>query len=228
MNIQVTNLSKEYYLEAKVIPVLKNINLAIDSGDLVSLTGASGAGKSTFLHLLGTLDTPTHGSISYNNIIIQNSSDTQIAEFRNNNIGYVFQFHHLMSEFSALENVMMPLLMRRLSQLDASKKAREILAFVGLAHRTEHKPGELSGGEQQRVALARALVPDPKLLLADEPTGNLDEKTGEHIVNLILDYNKGSGATVVLVTHNPKISAVFGRKLVLTHDGLAKIIKDGN
>ena len=223
MNIQIRNLSKSYYLEKKVIPVLKNINLNINSGDLISLTGPSGAGKSTFLHVLGTLDTPTSGFMSYDDIILQNCSDTQVASFRNLNIGYVFQFHHLMSEFSALENVMMPLLIRRINNDAARAKAKEVLSFVGLAERLLHKPGELSGGEQQRVALARALAHNPKLLLADEPTGNLDEKTGEFIVDLILDYNRRFGVTVLLVTHNKKISSIFSRKLVLDRDGLVEI-----
>ncbi len=221
MNIEVKNLSKSYYLDNKIISVLKNINLYINSGDLISLTGPSGAGKSTFLHLLGTLDTPSSGDIIYNNKYnIHNLSDTQIADFRNINIGYVFQFHHLMSEFSALENIMMPLLMRRLTKVKAYDKAKEVLSFVGLADRGEHKPGELSGGEQQRIALARALAQDPTVLLADEPTGNLDEKTGENIINLILDYNQRFGVTVVLVTHNQKISRSFNRQLILTREAL--------
>jgi len=223
MNIQIQNLSKSYYLDKNIIQVLKNINLNINSGDLISMTGPSGAGKSTFLHVLGTLDTPTSGSISYDGLLLQNCSDTQIATFRNLNIGYVFQFHHLMSEFTALENVMMPLLVRRVDDQKARAKAQEVLSFVGLAKRLDHKPGELSGGEQQRVALARALAHDPQLLLADEPTGNLDEKTGEVIVNLILDYNRRFGVTVLLVTHNKKISSVFGRKLILDQAGLSEI-----
>ena len=222
MYIEVRDLSKSYYLDKQVIPVLKNINLNINSGDLISLIGPSGAGKSTFLHVLGTLDTPTSGFVAYDNQSIQNWSDTKIADFRNLNIGYVFQFHHLMSEFSALENVMMPLLVRRLSKKIAQEKAQQMLSFVGLADRVLHKPGELSGGEQQRVALARALAHEPKLLLADEPTGNLDEKTGEYIVDLILNYNKKTGSTVVLVTHNKRISSVFSRKLILDKTGLTE------
>lgn len=220
MNIQIRELGKSYYLDKKVIPVLHNINLNINSGDLISLTGPSGAGKSTLLHVLGTLDTPTSGFISYDNTLLRDYSDTQIANFRNLNIGYVFQFHHLMSELSALENVMMPLLIRRMDNKSARSKAQEVLSFVGLAKRLAHKPGELSGGEQQRVALARALAHDPKLLLADEPTGNLDEKTGDFIIDLILDYNQRFGVTVLLVTHNKKISSIFGRKLILDKAGL--------
>lgn len=220
MNIHIRDLHKSYYLDNKEIPVLKNINLNIKSGDLLSLTGPSGAGKSTFLHVIGTLDTPTSGSIVYDDANVLSWSDTRVAHFRNQFIGYVFQFHHLMSEFSALENVMMPLMMRRIPKDAALNKAHEVLSFVGLAERTRHKPGELSGGEQQRVALARALAQDPKLLLADEPTGNLDEKTGEAIIDLIMDYNARFGVTVLLVTHNKKISAEFGRQLMLDKEGL--------
>ena len=179
MNIDIENLSKSYFLGKAEIPVLRNISLKINEGELISLTGPSGVGKSTFLHVLGTLDTPTSGSILYAGQNVQSFIDADVARFRNENIGYVFQFHHLLSEFSALENVMMPLLMRREDKKQASARAEELLSFVGLKHRINHKPGELSGGEQQRVALARALAHSPKILLADEPTGNLDETTGQ-------------------------------------------------
>lgn len=220
MNIDIRNLSKSYYLNGKEIPVLRDISFTIAKGDLISLTGPSGVGKSTFLHVIGTLDAPTKGSIVYDNCNVQTWADAKIAAFRNKHIGYVFQFHHLISEFSAVENVMMPLLMRRMKPTTAKAKAKEVLSFVGLGHRIEHKPGELSGGEQQRVALARALAHDPTLLLADEPTGNLDEKTGREIVDLILSYNQTHGVTVMLVTHNKRISDVFKKRLVLDHRGL--------
>lgn len=223
MHVEVINLGKSYYLEQKEIPVLDNINLVIKKGDLISLTGPSGAGKSTFLHVLGMLDTPTKGSILYEKNSLINASDAVQARFRNMNIGFVFQFHHLMNEFDALENVMMPLLMRRLNSRDAIIKAERLLSFVGLSKRFKHKPGELSGGEQQRVALARALIQEPSLLLADEPTGNLDEKTGQEIINLILEYNKERSLSVLLVTHNQKISSSFGRQLELTKEGLKDI-----
>lgn len=222
MNIDIRGLSKSYFLHKKEIPVLRDLNLSIQKGDLISLTGPSGVGKSTFLHVVGTLDSPSHGSIVYDGINVQTMDDAKIAEFRNKHIGYVFQFHHLMSEFTAVENVMMPLLMRRLSVAKATPLAKEILSFVGLEHRYDHKPGELSGGEQQRVALARALAHQPDLLLADEPTGNLDEKTGQEIVDLILQYNQRFGTTVLLVTHNHRITKQFSRKLVFDASGLSE------
>jgi lipoprotein-releasing system ATP-binding protein len=220
MDVSLRDLCKSYFLNGKEIPVLRNINLDIKSGDLISLTGPSGVGKSTLLHLIGTLDTPTKGSIVFDHSNIETWSDQKCAAFRNKNIGYVFQFHHLISEFTAIENVSMPLLMRRMRKNDASLKAQEVLSFVGLSHRNNHKPGELSGGEQQRVALARALVQEPTLLLADEPTGNLDEKTGQEIVDLILDYNQRFGVSVLLVTHNKSISSMFKRQLLLAENGL--------
>ncbi|HXW53450.1 MAG TPA: ABC transporter ATP-binding protein, partial [Myxococcota bacterium] len=219
MDIDIRNLSKSYYLHGKEIPVLRNLSLYIAKNELISLTGPSGVGKSTFLHVLGTLDTPSSGTITYDDCQVHALNDAKIAAFRNKHIGYVFQFHHLLSELSALENVMMPLLMRRQSRNLAQDKAKEMLAFVGLSHRVLHKPGELSGGEQQRVALARALAHGPTVLLADEPTGNLDEKTGQEIVDLIFSYNESFGTTVVLVTHNQRISNSFKKRLTLTKDG---------
>lgn len=219
MNVDVRDLSKSYYLNGQAIPVLHQVNLSIKSGDMISLTGPSGVGKSTFLHVLGTLDMPTEGSIRYDDALVHEWPEARIADFRNKNIGYVFQFHHLLSEFSAVENVMMPLLMRRSKRAYAHERAVEVLQFVGLGHRLEHKPGELSGGEQQRVALARALAHEPRLLLADEPTGNLDEKTGQSIIELIKRYNETTKITVVLVTHNHQISDSFPRRLVLDRHG---------
>jgi lipoprotein-releasing system ATP-binding protein len=220
MNIDIRHLSKSYYLHGLEIPVLRDISLFIETGDLISLTGPSGVGKSTFLHVIGALDVPSAGSILYDSRNIQALSDAQVAAFRNTHIGHVFQFHHLISEFTAAENVMMPLLIRRVSFHEALKKAKAMLSFVGLSHRVDHKPGELSGGEQQRVALARALTHEPTLLLADEPTGNLDEKTGQDIIDLILHYNQIRGATVLLVTHNLRISSLFKKKLILDERGL--------
>lgn len=222
MNVEIRNLVKSYYLSGKEIPVLRDLSLDIAHGDVISLTGPSGVGKSTFLHVVGTLDAPTSGTIFYDNRRVLSFSDAKIADFRNRNIGFVFQFHHLLSEFSALENVMMPLLMRRIKPNVAKDKAKEVLSFVGLFHRISHKPGELSGGEQQRVALARALVQDPALLLADEPTGNLDEKTGQGIVELILQYNQRYDVTVLLVTHNRRITELFNIRLVLDQNGLTR------
>lgn len=223
MNIEIRNLSKSYFLNGKEIPVLKDISCIIAKGDLISMTGPSGVGKSTFLHVVGTLDAPTKGFVFFDGQQVHRFLDAKIASFRNHNIGYVFQFHHLMAEFTALENVTMPLLMRRMKNSDARKKAEQVLSYVGLAHRMEHKPGELSGGEQQRVALARALAHDPTLLLADEPTGNLDEKTGEEIVDLIRRFNSDYGTTVILVTHNRRISDSFPTRMVLDTTGLRNV-----
>ncbi len=220
MNVDIRGLSKSYSLNGQKIPVLHDINLTINHGDIISLTGPSGVGKSTFLHVVGTLDSPSEGLITYDCCNIQKWSEAKVAEFRNKNIGYVFQFHHLMSEFSAAENVMMPLIMRRIPKAQAYAKACEVLDYVGLGARLTHKPGELSGGEQQRVALARALAPEPALLLADEPTGNLDEKTGQDIIDLIRNYNTKNATTVLLVTHNKNISDSFKRRLVLDREGL--------
>jgi lipoprotein-releasing system ATP-binding protein len=223
MNVDILNLAKSYYLNNKEIPVLKDVSISINKGDAVSLTGPSGVGKSTFLHVVGTLDTPSAGVITYDGCNVQIWPETRIATFRNKNIGFVFQFHHLMSEFSAIENVMMPLLMRRMASKAAKDKAGQVLSFVGLAHRMMHKPGELSGGEQQRVALARALATEPTLLLADEPTGNLDENTGQEIVELILTYNIKYSTTVLLVTHNQKICELFSIKASLSDQGLVLV-----
>ncbi len=220
MNIDVVGLKKSYFLAEREIKVLNDISLCIKTGDAISLTGPSGVGKSTLLHLLGLLDEPSHGSIVFDGTNPANFLDAQVAQFRNLKIGFVFQFHHLLSEFSALENVMMPLLMRRMSSSDAKEAAQNMLGFTGLGHRIAHKPGELSGGEQQRVALARALVTKPSILLADEPTGNLDEKTGRDIVDMILEQNRLNGLTVVLVTHNPNISEMFSRRMVLEKNGI--------
>lgn len=223
MNIDVRDLKKSYFLDGKEIPVLKDLSFDVKAGDLISLTGPSGVGKSTLLHLLGTLDAPTSGSIFYDNQSLKQWSDTKIAGFRNQKIGYVFQFHHLMSEFTALENVAMPLMMRRKTSSKAKSEAQKMLGFVGLSQRAQHKPGELSGGEQQRVALARALVHYPSLLLADEPTGNLDEGTGKEIIDLIMDFNRQHKTTVILVTHNKAISQQFTKKWVLTSRSLGQM-----
>src|SRR5687768_8077146 len=171
---------------------------------MVACVGASGVGKSTLLQILGTLDLPTSGSIKFDGEELTRMSAARLAEFRNRKIGFVFQFHHLLPEFTALENVMMPALIQRISRRVAERRAADILGRVGLGHRLTHKPSQLSGGEQQRVALARAMVLEPELLLADEPTGNLDRHTGEEIHGLFVELNRERGSSLLVVTHNPR------------------------
>ncbi len=195
------------------LPVLNGIDLDIRQGEMLAIVGASGVGKSTFLHILGTLDRPTSGKIFYGNSDIFTLNANQIAEFRNEHVGFVFQFHHLLPEFSALENVLMPALIRRMDRAEAVEKATAILSDVGLSGRLHHRPGELSGGEQQRVAVARALMLGPDIILADEPTGNLDSHTGEAVHDLLLSINKRKNITFVIVTHNDKLAIRADRVL---------------
>jgi lipoprotein-releasing system ATP-binding protein len=220
MRIEARNLTKHYWLSGHAIEVLRGVSVTIQPGELVSLTGPSGAGKSTLLHVLGTLDTPTGGSVIMDGVDVWKQTPGAIARFRNERIGFVFQFHHLLPEFTALENVTMPGRVGRRPAADVDRRARELLAEVGLAGRLGHRPGELSGGEQQRVALARALVNDPKVLLADEPTGNLDEKTGQGIHEIIERLNRDRGITAIIVTHNPRLAERMPRRLHLDRDGL--------
>jgi lipoprotein-releasing system ATP-binding protein len=218
--VEVVDLSKEYLHGGVRLTVLKGVDLSLASGDMVAVVGASGVGKSTFLQILGTLDLPTSGTISFDGEDLTQMSATRLADFRNRRIGFVFQFHHLLPEFTAEENVMMPALIQRLPRAVARKKAIDILGRVGLAKRLTHKPGELSGGEQQRVALARAMVLEPALLLADEPTGNLDRKTGEDIHTLFLELNRERGSTLLVVTHNPDLAAMMPRCLRMEDGGV--------
>lgn len=220
---EITDLHKSYYLEGKRIDVLRGVNLTIEKGEMVSLIGASGVGKSTFLHVLGTLDMPTSGSIRFEGREVMTMSEAELAEFRNRSIGFVFQFHYLLPEFTALENVMMPALIQRMSHGQAAGRAKELLDAVGLKDRFAHKPGELSGGEQQRVALARALVMHPKLLLADEPTGNLDPSTGEGIHSVLNDINRRLGVAAVVVTHNEQLAMSMPRRLRLTEGRVVEV-----
>jgi lipoprotein-releasing system ATP-binding protein len=187
----------------------------IEQGELVSLVGASGSGKSTFLHVAGTLDAPAAGQMLFLGRSVFDMNDAEVAEFRNTKIGFVFQSHFLLPEFTAAENVAMPALIARRDKRKTFQSARELLERVGLAHRSEHRPGELSGGESQRVALARALIMRPALLLADEPTGNLDPATGEGIHQLLREVNKDLGITAVVVTHNEALARSLPRQLRL-------------
>ncbi|TWJ19272.1 ABC transporter ATP-binding protein [Geobacter argillaceus] len=213
--IQVAGLQKSYGSGAARVEVLKGIDLAVQAGESVALVGASGAGKSTLLHLLGALDRPTAGEVRFSGEDIFRRSDQQLALFRNRSIGFVFQFHHLLPEFTALENTMMPALIGGMKRDEAKGIAADLLAAVGLGHRVTHKPGELSGGEQQRVAIARALVLSPRLVLADEPTGNLDMKTSSEIHDLFAGLRERIGITLVIVTHNEQLAARLGRTVRL-------------
>jgi lipoprotein-releasing system ATP-binding protein len=213
--VRVEGVTKTYLLEEKRIEVLRGIDLTIQRGELLALTGASGAGKSTFLHILGTLDDPTSGRVLFEGDDVFARDEGELALFRNATVGFVFQSHHLLPEFTALENVMMPALVRRLGRGDARRRGEEMLVRVGLRDRMGHKPGELSGGENQRVALARALCLQPRLLLADEPTGNLDPGTAEGIHTLISELNAQMGITAVVVTHNEALARSLSRRLHL-------------
>jgi len=217
--IEVRKLGKAYIHNGQALPVLWDVDLMLDPGDMVAVVGASGVGKSTLLQILGTLDLPTSGSIKFDGEELTTMGASRLAEFRNRRIGFVFQFHHLLPEFSALENVMMPALIQRMTVANAQLKARDILGRVGLSHRLTHRPSELSGGEQQRVALARAMVLEPSLLLADEPTGNLDRSTGESIHQLFLDLNRERGSTLLVVTHNPELAALMPRRMRMVDGG---------
>lgn len=218
--IRVEQLYKSFGNGDKRVDVLKGIDLLFRPGERAAIVGASGVGKTTLLHILGTLDRPTSGKVLYEQRDVFCLDDRALARFRNREIGFVFQFHHLLPEFSALENVMMPCLIHGTSKSEAESRAEAILTQVGLGHRLTHKPGELSGGEQQRVAVGRALVMDPKVLLADEPTGNLDTKTGESVFELLLDLNRTKGVALIVVTHNLKLATRMPRQIQLV-DGKA-------
>ncbi len=200
--------------------VLKGVDLTFSKGEKTAIVGASGVGKTTFLHVLGTLDRPTAGKVLYEGKDIYSLNEKDLALFRNREIGFVFQFHHLLPEFTALENTMMPCLIQGIPKKESASRAESILTLVGLKERLPHKPGELSGGEQQRVAVARALVLEPKVLLADEPTGNLDTKTGESVFDLLQELNQIKGVTLIVVTHNLKLAEKLSRQIQLI-DGKA-------
>lgn len=212
--IKATNIHK-YYSD---LQVLKGVDLNIKKGEIVSIVGASGAGKTTLLHILGTLDKASsqeRSTLHINNVDIMSLSDKNMAKFRNEHIGFIFQFHQLLPEFTALENVCIPAFIKKTSKLNAEKKAKELLDFLGLSHRYDHKPSELSGGEQQRVAVARALINDPELIFADEPSGNLDSESAENLHNLFFKLRDEFGQTFVIVTHNEDLADMADRKLVM-------------
>jgi lipoprotein-releasing system ATP-binding protein len=197
----------------EALHVLDGIDLTIQRGEMLAIVGASGVGKSTFLHIVGALDRPTSGKLYYGDVDVFALDNGRLAHFRNERVGFVFQFHHLLPEFSALENVMLPALIRRTDRGQAIAAATRMLNDVGLGGRLHHRPGELSGGEQQRVAVARALILNPDLVLADEPTGNLDAHTGESIHDLLCSINKQKNITFIIVTHNDKLSVRADRVL---------------
>lgn len=225
--VECQNVIKQYadVLDAKskdpafMTQVLKGINLDIRQGEQIAILGQSGSGKSTLLHILGMLDEPTSGVVKILGQDITGLNEIQRAQFRNENMGFIYQFHHLLMEFSALENVAMPLLIKGVSNQEANKEAAKLLELVGLSHRLNHNPAQLSGGERQRVAIARALVNKPKLVLADEPTGNLDKKNAEQIFKLFMQLNQELGTSLVVVTHDLELAARFSRVIKLD-DGL--------
>ncbi len=204
--IELRQLTKRYTHRGGPLTVLDEVDLKLMRGDMVSIMGASGAGKSTLLQILGTLDEPTEGNYLFDGEYVFKRSSNDVAKFRNQQIGFVFQFHHLLPEFTAIENVMMPGLIGRMKKTEAAGRAAELLELVGLKERMQHQPGELSGGEQQRVAIARALFMKPKLLLADEPTGNLDLSTSGGIHHTLQKLNEEVGITIVIVTHDPRLA----------------------
>ena len=221
--LQATQLSKQYGEGEHAVRVLENLDLALRPAERTAIIGESGVGKSTLLHILGTLDRPTSGHITLDGQDLFGLPEGELAALRNQEIGFIFQLHHLLPDFSALENVMLPGLIAGHSQEAARTRAAEILERVGLSARLSHRPGELSGGEQQRVAVARALVLEPRLVLADEPTGNLDPETGEGVLRLLLALNRAMSVAMVVVTHSEKLAAAMDRTLRLKDGKLADV-----
>ena len=215
-------LAKSYPMGGGEVAALSGVDLEVGRGEMVAVMGVSGAGKSTLLHLLGALDRPTRGEVILEGKSLSDCSETELARLRNQRVGFVFQFHHLLSEFSALENVMMPGLIRGDQKKEAEEQAKELLSRVGLADRWSHRPGELSGGEQQRVAIARALINNPSVMLADEPTGNLDSSTAEAIFELLQEINERIRQTILVATHNSSMAERMDRVVVVVDGKIAR------
>jgi lipoprotein-releasing system ATP-binding protein len=216
--IKAINIYKSY----GDLAVLNGVSLSIDKAEIVTILGKSGAGKSTLLHIMGTLDNADKGALTINGVDVMKLNENELARFRNDNIGFVFQFHHLIPEFTALENVCIPALIKGLSKTEAEKKARVILDYLGLSERLTHKPSEMSGGEQQRVAFARALINDPMVIFADEPTGNLDGQTSEELHQLIIKLREDYNQTFVIVTHNEDLAQMSDRSVNMDSGTLVK------
>ena len=225
--IVVENLVKHYTDAGRMVRVLEGVSLEVAPGEKLAIVGESGVGKSTLLHILGALDEPTAGSVRYGPKNLQALSSRELASFRNRDIGFVFQFHHLMADLTAEENVTMPGLIAGFGWDRARQEARAILDRVGLSGRLDHKPGELSGGEQQRVSVARAVVLSPRALLADEPTGNLDPATGDEVQRLLIELNRERGVALIVVTHNPRLAAAMDRVMRLENGKLERVTISG-
>ena len=219
--IALRNLTKEYVDGPRVVRVLTGLDLDIGPGERVAIVGESGVGKSTLLHILGTLDRPTSGEVWFDGEDLATKSDHELAHFRNREVGFIFQFHHLLPDFTAVENVMMPALISGTGRDAACRRATELLRRVGLSERLEHKPGELSGGEQQRVAVARAIIQEPRVVLADEPTGNLDPSTAAGVQDLLIELNVERRLTLVIVTHSATLAGAMDRTLRLAAGRIA-------
>ena len=222
--LQVKGVHKHFGMGERRVDVLRGIDLTLSGQESIAVVGASGVGKTTLLHILGTLERPSAGEVIYEGINVLTFSEAQLAAYRNRSIGFVFQFHHLLSEFTALENVMLPPLIGRMSKRESRDSAHYVLTMVGLSHRIQHRVGELSGGEQQRVAVARALVLKPKVLFADEPTGNLDTRSSRNIHELLLRLNQEQKVSLVVVTHNMELAGMMQRQLHMK-DGLLNEIE---
>ncbi len=224
MRVEAINLSKTYQDAGGALCVLKSLSCSFESGRSYSIVGRSGIGKSTLLHVLGGLDRPSSGAISYDGTFIESFNDDTLSDLRGEKVGFIFQFHHLLPEFTALENVAMPLLIAGWDESKAASQAETMLANVELSNRASHRPGELSGGEQQRVSVARALVRKPALILADEPTGNLDTETGLKVQSLLVELNKAHGSTLIVATHNLELARSLDTRFEMQTGGNLRMI----